>query len=80
MIKNIEWFAKWEIAEDLVLKLEGLKRWRAIDVSLPNLLEETKYIYPSVFLEEPFKSQIMNQKKSKFAGEYYKQVKYKGGI
>ena len=74
------WIPKWEIAEDLVLKLEGLKRWRAIDVSLPNLLEETKYIYPSVFIEEPFKSQIMNQKKSKFAGEYYKQVKYKGGI
>ncbi len=64
---------RWNIAEDLYNKLMGLKRWRAIDVSLPNLLPEINYIYPSIFVEEPYESQIMNKKKKKFANEYYKQ-------
>ena len=62
---------KWEIAEDLYNKLMGLKRWRAIDVSLPNLLPETNYIYPAIYIEEPYESQIMNKKKKKFANEFY---------
>jgi len=63
----------YQIAEDLYNKLMGLKRFRAIDISLPNLLPETKYIYPSIFIEEQGESQIMNKKKKKFANEYYKQ-------
>jgi len=63
---------KWEIARDLYDKLMKLERWRAIDISLPNLLEKTKYIYPAIYVEEPFKSQIMNKSKGKFAGEDYK--------
>ena len=66
---------KYEIAGDLYKKLVELKRWRAIDISLPNLLPEVKYIYPSVFIEEPSDSQIMNKKKKHFANEYYKTSK-----
>ena len=62
---------KWEIAEEIVQRLEGLKRWRAIDVSLPNILKEIKYIYPAPFCEEHSESQIMNKKKTKFANEFY---------
>ena len=62
---------RWEIAEDLYKKLMGLKRWRAIDVSLPNLLPNVKYIYPAPFVEEPYESQIMNKTKKKHANEKY---------
>ena len=62
---------KYEIAEDLYQKLMGLKRWRAIDVSLPNLLPNVKYIYPAPFIEEPYESQIMNKTKKKHANEFY---------
>ena len=62
---------RWEIAEDLYNKLMGLKRWRAIDVSLPNLLPETNYIYPAIYVEQPCESQIQNKKKKKFANEFY---------
>ena len=62
---------KWEIARDLFNALMKLKRWRAIDISLPDLLPETKYIYPAVYVEEPSESQIMNKKKTKFANEFY---------
>ena len=64
---------KWEIAGELYKKLMALKRWRAIDISLPNLLEKTNYIYPAVYIEECGESQIM-EKKVKFANEYYKQA------
>ena len=63
----------YNIAKDLYNKLMALKRWRAIDVSLPNLLDETKYIYPAPFCEEYGESQIMNKEKKKFATELYKQ-------
>ena len=64
---------KWEIAKELFDALMKLKRWRAIDVSLPNLLKETNYIYPAVYIEECGESQIMNKTKKKFANEFYKQ-------
>ena len=64
---------KWEIAKELFDGLMKLKRWRAIDVSLPNLLKETNYIYPAVYIEECGESQIMNKTKKKFANEFYKQ-------
>tara|TARA_R110000868_G_scaffold374926_1_gene639386 strand:+ start:1001 stop:2605 length:1605 start_codon:yes stop_codon:yes gene_type:complete len=64
---------KWEIAQDLYNKLMELKRWRAIDVSLPNILPETKYVYPAIYVEEQGESQIMNKEKKKFANEFYKQ-------
>lgn len=62
---------KWEIAKDLYEKLMKLDRWRAIDISLPDLLPEIKYIYPAVYVEEHNESQIMNKKKNKFANEFY---------
>ena len=81
MITTLSYYiSRWEIAQEIVRSIEGLKRWRAVDLLYGNLIENPKYIYPSVFVEEPFKSQIMNSKKNKFAGEYYKQVPYRGGI
>ena len=62
---------KWEIAEEIVKKLEGLKRWRAIDISLPNVLNEIKYQYPACFVEEPFDSQIQNKRVNKHPNEFY---------
>jgi len=62
---------RWEIAEDLYNKLMGLKRWRAIDISLPNLLPETKYIYPAIYVEEHGQSQIQNHRINKHANEFY---------
>ena len=35
------------------------------------VLTEIKYIYPAVFIEEPYDSQIMNKKKTKHANEFY---------
>jgi hypothetical protein len=64
---------KYQIAEEIVQRLEGLKRFRAIDVSLPNILDEIKYIYPAIYCEDRSESQIMNKKKKKFANEFYKQ-------
>tara|TARA_R110001592_G_scaffold117235_1_gene319111 strand:+ start:4106 stop:4534 length:429 start_codon:yes stop_codon:yes gene_type:complete len=72
MLCNLSYYIpRWEIAQEIVQRLEGLKRWRAIDISLPNILPETKYIYPAVYVEEPMESQIMNKKKKKFANEFY---------
>ena len=62
---------RWEIAEEIFKKLLNLKRWRAIDISIPNILKETNYIYPAVYIEEPSKSQIENKTKNKFANEFY---------
>ena len=62
---------KWEIAEDLYNKLMALKRWRAIDISLPNLLPETKYVYPAIYVEEHGESQIQNHRINKHANEFY---------
>ena len=72
MVCNLAYYIpRWEIARDLYEKLMKLKRWRAIDISLPNLLTEIKYIYPAVFIEEYTESQIMNKKKTKHATEFY---------
>jgi len=74
MLCNLSYYIpRWEIAQEIVQRLEGLKRWRAIDISIPNILPESKYIYPAVYIEEPMNSQIMNKKKKKFANEFYKQ-------
>tara|TARA_R110000851_G_scaffold207109_1_gene359095 strand:- start:1444 stop:3060 length:1617 start_codon:yes stop_codon:yes gene_type:complete len=62
---------RWEIAQEIFQQLLKLKRWRAIDISIPNLLKETNYIYPAVYIEEPSKSQIENKTKNKFANEFY---------
>tara|TARA_R110001632_G_scaffold21606_7_gene62936 strand:- start:1006 stop:2613 length:1608 start_codon:yes stop_codon:yes gene_type:complete len=62
---------RWEIAQELYHKLMGLKRWRAIDIVYGNIIENPKYIYPAVYVEEHCESQIMNKKKKKFANEFY---------
>ena len=49
----------------------ALKRWRAIDISLPNLLPETKYVYPAIYVEEHGESQIQNHRINKHANEFY---------
>ena len=61
---------KWEIAEEILQQLLKLKRWRAIDIVYGNIIKNPQYIYPSVFIEEPSKSQIQNNK-DKFANEKY---------
>jgi len=61
---------KWEIAEEVLQKLLQLKRWRAIDIVYGNIIENPKYVYPAVYIEEPNKSQIQNNK-NKFANEKY---------
>jgi len=55
--------------------LEGLKRWKAIDIMYGNLIKNPKYIYPAVFIEEPFPSQIQNNRVNLFANEHYKRSK-----
>ena len=61
----------YQIAGDLYDKLMKLKRWRAIDIVYGNIIENPKYIYPAVYIEEPYDSQIMNKKKTKHANEFY---------
>ncbi len=59
------------IAKTIVDKLKSLKRWRAIDISLPDVLDKKYYWYPARFLEEPFSSTI-RPTKSEFANEHFK--------
>ena len=59
------------VAKRIVTGLKELKRWRAIDISLPGVLEKVYYNYPACFIEEPFKSTI-RPTKSDFANEVFK--------
>ena len=59
------------VAKNIVEGLKSLKRWRAIDISLPSVLHKKYYYYPACFIEEPFKSTIRHTK-SEFANEYFK--------
>ena len=68
---------KWQIAKEVVQSLMELKRWRAIDVSLPKVLKQTRYHYPAIFIEEPYKSQIQNNRIDMFANERYGRTKCK---
>jgi len=61
---------KWEIAEEILQGLMKLNRWRAIDIVYGNIIKNPKYVYPAVYIEEPYESQIQN-KKNKFANEFY---------
>jgi len=65
----------WQMAKEIVQMLEGLKRWKAIDIMYGNLIKNPKYIYPAVFIEEPFPSQIQNKRVNLFANEHYKRSK-----
>lgn len=65
---------KWEIAEEIFQQLSNLKRWRAIDVVYGNILKNVKYVYPACFVEEPYDSQIQNNRKNKYCNEFYKFV------
>tara|TARA_R110001592_G_scaffold7686_5_gene42617 strand:+ start:724 stop:2331 length:1608 start_codon:yes stop_codon:yes gene_type:complete len=65
-----------QIAKNIVDKLKSLKRWRAIDISLPEVLDKKYYWYPARFLEEPFKSTI-RPTKSEFANEHFKLARCK---
>ena len=60
-----------QTAKNIVDKLKSLKRWRAIDISLPDVLDKKYYWYPARFLEEPFSSTI-RPTKSEFANEHFK--------
>ena len=72
MITTLAYYIpKWEIAEEVLQKLLGLKRWKAIDIIYGNVIKDVKYIYPAVYIEEYGESQIMNKKKKKFANEFY---------
>ena len=72
MITTLAYYIpKWEIAEEILQKLLGLKRWKAIDIIYGNVIKDVKYIYPAVYIEEYGESQIMNKKKKKFANEFY---------
>jgi hypothetical protein len=66
----------WQMAKEIVQTLMETKRWKAIDIMCGNLIKNPKYIYPSIFIEEPFPSQIQN-KKHLFANEHYKRTKCK---
>lgn len=63
---------KWEIAKEIFNKIMNSKRWRAIDIMYGDLIDNPNYIYPAIYIEEPYDSQIMNKKKKKFANEFYK--------
>ena len=65
-----------QIAKQIVTKLKLLKRWRAIDISLPEVLDKKYYWYPARFIEEPFKSTI-RPTKSEFANEHFKLARCK---
>ena len=62
---------KWEIAQEILEDLLKLKRWRAIDIVFGNIIKNPKYVYPAVFIEEPFESQIQNHRINKHANEFY---------
>ena len=71
MITTLAYYIpKWEIAQEVLQKLLELKRWRAIDIVYGNIIENPKYVYPAVYIEEPTQSQIQNNK-NKFANEKY---------
>ena len=77
MITTLSYYIpRWEIAEEILKELLGLKRWKAIDIVYGNIIKNPSYIYPAVFVEEPFPSQIQN-KKDLFADEHYKRTKCK---
>ena len=65
-----------QIAKNIVDKLKSLKRWRAIDISLPEVLDKKYYWYPARFIEEPFSSTI-RPTKSEFANEHFKLTRCK---
>ena len=72
MVTTLSYYIpRWEIAQDLYNKLMGLKRFRAIDIVYGNIIENPKYIYPAVYIEEPFESQIQNKRINKHANEFY---------
>ena len=71
MITTLAYYIpKWEIAQEVFQRLLELKRWRAIDIVYGNIIENPKYVYPAVYIEEPSQSQIQNNK-NKFANEHY---------
>ena len=77
MLTTLSYFVpNAQIAKDIVNKLKLLKRWRAIDISLPEVLDKKYYWYPARFLEEPFKSTI-RPTKSEFANEHFKLARCK---
>jgi len=63
---------KWQIAQEIFQALMKSKRWRAIDIMFGDIIQNPKYIYPAIYIEEPYESQIMNKTKKKFANEFYK--------
>ena len=72
MICNLAYYIpKWEIAEEIVQRLEGSKRWRALDIMFGNVIKNVKYIYPAPYVEEPFPSQIQNNRVNKHSNEFY---------
>ena len=72
MICTLSYYCpRWEIAQEVFQALMKLKRWRAIDICLSNVLDKIYYQYPAVFIEEPYVSQIMNKDKTKNANEFY---------
>jgi len=78
MICSLAYYVpKWQIAKEVVQSLMELKRWRAIDISMPKVLKETRYHYPAIFIEEPSKSQIQNNRIDMFANEKYGRSKCK---
>jgi len=64
------------VAKKIVEGLKSLKRWRAIDISLPSVLDKKYYYYPARFIEEPFQSSI-RPTKSSFANEYFETARCK---
>jgi hypothetical protein len=72
MLCNLAYYIpKWEIAQEIVQDLLKLKRWRAIDIVFGNIIKNPKYVYPAVYIEEPFESQIQNNRINKHANEFY---------
>ena len=65
---------KWEIAEEILQELMKLNRWRAIDLVYGNIIKNPKYVYPAIYVEEPGKSQIQNNRTNKHANEFYQFV------
>tara|TARA_R110001632_G_scaffold78829_1_gene176710 strand:- start:689 stop:1378 length:690 start_codon:yes stop_codon:yes gene_type:complete len=54
---------KWEIAEELILHLDSLKRWRSIDIMLWKSPVKKGYMYPASYVEEEIPSTLRNKRK-----------------
>jgi GR25 family glycosyltransferase involved in LPS biosynthesis len=64
---------KWEVAQQLIDYIEGMFRWKAIDIMLSESPIEKHYQYPALFVEEGSESSI--HMKNKKADQYYNWIK-----